>query len=113
MGTPLNVVLDLLRRLVSQMMEASLAFSLVDKTNRVVILRWWLQRVVTKVWDIQVVLFLLIVHAFFEESLVGLRVSEAAAGSVRKSTSTSSSTLFTATSSSQASSASVVDVGAL
>tara|TARA_B110000285_G_C15108581_1_gene609589 strand:- start:1201 stop:1368 length:168 start_codon:yes stop_codon:yes gene_type:complete len=55
----------------------------------------------------------LIVHAFFEESLVGLSVSEAAAGSVGKSTSTSSSTLFTSASFSQASSASVFDVGAL
>jgi len=56
---------------------------------------------------------LLIVHAFFEESLVGLRVSEAAAGSVGKSASTSSLTLFTTTSFSQASSASVIDVGTL
>ena len=112
-GTPLNMVLDLLRRLLSQRMPASLTFRLVNKTNLVVILPWWLQRVVTEVWDLQVVIFLLIVHAFFEKSLVRLRVSEAAARSVGKSTSTSSLTLFTSTSSSQASRASAIRVGAL
>ena len=112
-GAPFNVVLDLLRWPFSERMKANLTVRLVNKTNWVIILWWWLQWVVTKVWEIQVFIFLLIVHAFFEEPLVRLCVPEAAAGSVGKSASASFSTLFTSTSSSQTSCASFVDVGAL